>query len=277
MKAINGSLLTHIQGETTTLALCAKITRKDGTIIAATAHDRDLVINGITYRADIGSFSASAVSSTADLRVDNLDLSVILDDASVTESDLKNGRYDYAAIEFFLVNWGDLSTGTLPLRIGTLGESSGDGGAWSVEVRGLTQPLQQVIGRTYGKACDADLGDSRCTVNLSAFTVAGTVSSATSQAVFIGSTVPTRTGGKLTWTSGANTGLAMEIKSIAGSTITLVQPMPYVIAASDAYSAAAGCNKQPSICISPFNNIINYQGQPFIPGPDKYNTYPDAP
>lgn len=276
MKAISGALLAHIQGEVTTLATCWKITRKDATVLGFTTHVEDLTISGVSYQADAGSYSASAISSTSDLSVDNLDLNAIFDSASITEADLLAGKYDYAAVQIFLVNYTDLSQGVLILRAGTIGEVKADGGKFTAELRGLAQALQQVVGRTYQKRCDADLGDSRCTVALGPHTVTGTVSSASQKDVFVSSSVPTRRGGKLTWTSGLNVGLSMEVKSLSGSTIRLVQDMAYTITAGDGYSVYAGCDKLLSTCKSPFNNVINFQGFPFIPGPDRALSYPDA-
>jgi uncharacterized phage protein (TIGR02218 family) len=276
MKTIGANLLTHIQGEVTTLAWCWKITRKDGVVMGFTTHTANLVISSVTYLASTGSYSATAVRSTSDLSVDNLDVETILDAAAITESDLLAGKYDYATVELFLVNYEDLTQGTLVLRFGTLGEIATDGGKFRGELRGIAQRLQQVIGRTYSKRCDADLYDTRCAVNPASFTVTGTVSSFSSKSIFVGSSVPTRPGGKLTWTSGLNVGLSMEIKSISGSTITLFQAMPYAIANGDAFSAQAGCDKNLSTCKNVFNNVVNFQGFPHIPGPDRALQYPDA-
>lgn len=275
---ISGALLAHIQGEVTTLATCWKITPKSpGAVIGFTTHVDDLTISSVTYQSDVGSYSASIIRSTSDLSVDNLDLSAVFDSAAITEADLLAGKYDYAGVEIFAVNYADLTMGTLPLRAGTLGEVSAEGAKFLAELRGLAQALQQVIGRTYSKRCDADLGDSRCTVALAGFTVTGTVSSFTSRSVFVGSSVPTRAGGKFTWTSGLNNGLFMEVKSLSGSTITLWQPMPYAIVSTDAYSVYTGCDKLHSTCRDVFNNVVNFQGYAiFSPGPDKAFAYPDA-
>jgi uncharacterized phage protein (TIGR02218 family) len=275
-KSISANLLTHIQGEVATLAMCWKITRKDTTVLGFTTHIEDLTVSSVLYKAATGSYSSTTIKSTSDLSVDNLSLESVLESASITEEDLLAGKYDYAAVEIFLVNYADLTQGTLRLRSGTLGEVTTDGPRFTTELRGITQRLQQVIGRTYGKRCDADLFDSRCTVNPAGYTVNGTVSSFSSKSVFVGSAEPIRPGGKQTWTSGLNNGLPMEIKSISGSTITLFQAMPYAIANGDAYTALAGCDKNLSTCKSPYNNVVNFQGFPHIPGPDKALSYPDA-
>ena len=38
----------------------------------------------------------------------------------------------------------------------------------------------------------------------------------------------------------------------------------------------AGCDKTNPICISKFNNGINFVGEPFVPGEDILGQYPDA-
>ena len=276
MKSISGGLLAHLQGEVSTLATCWKITRKDAVVLGFTTHIEDLVIAGVTYQSDAGSYSASAIRSTSDLSVDNLDLNAVFDSAAITEADLIAGKYDYAAIEVFAINYADLTQGTLALRAGTIGEATAEGGKFTAELRGLAQALQQVIGRTYSKRCDADLGDSRCTVNLATYTVAGTVVTVGSRSAFTAGGVPARPGGKLTWATGLNAGLSMEVKAAAGVTLELMQGMPYTIQIGDTYNVYAGCDKLPSTCKTVFSNIINFQGFPFIPGPDRALAYPDA-
>lgn len=275
-KTIPGALATHIALEATTLATCWKITRRDGVTKAFTDHDRDLVVSGTTYVAAAG-YSASAIESSADFAADNLEAEVVFSDAGITESDLIAGLYDFAAVEILLVNWSSPADGGMILRRGTLGEVTLKNGRASAELRGLLQQLQQTVGRIYGRRCDADLGDARCGVTLASFTVTGTVSSVTTaREVFVVSTPPSRAEGKLTWTSGANNGLSMEVRALSGSTITLALPMPYDIAAGDAYSVYAGCDKNLSTCKTVFDNVVNFRGYPHIPGQDRILSYPDA-
>jgi hypothetical protein len=75
--------------------------------------------------------------------------------------------------------------------------------------------------------------------------------------------------GLVTWTSGLNAGLSMEVKLYNIGFVELFQPMPYAIALSDAYSIKAGCDKQLQTCISRFNNVINFRGEPHLPGNDQ--------
>lgn len=123
MQTASTELAAHLAGEVATLATCWKITRRDGVILGFTDHIRDLEIDGVIYHAASG-YTRTAIRSTADLAVDNLDVESVFSDDSITKADLRAGRYDFAEIRMFLVNYQDLSQGVLKLRRGWLGEVS---------------------------------------------------------------------------------------------------------------------------------------------------------
>ncbi|MBN8531718.1 MAG: DUF2163 domain-containing protein, partial [Alphaproteobacteria bacterium] len=247
MKAISAGLAAHLAGEVTTLATCWKLTPRVGSALGFTDHDRDLVISGVTYKAATG-FTPTAVLSRAELAVDSLDLEGMLDAAAITEADVLAGKYDYAEICIFMVNYADLSQGILYLRQGWLGEVRMSGAHFVAELRGLAQRLQQTIGEVFSPGCRASFGDARCKINPAGFTFAGTVISAVSRLVFTDSGRTQASGyfnqGKITFTSGANNGLSMEIKAYnTAKEFTLALPMPGAILPGDTYSAVAGCDK----------------------------------
>jgi uncharacterized phage protein (TIGR02218 family) len=280
-KTVGAALRSHMAQETTTLATLLKITRADATVFAFTSHDKALVYDSVTY-TPVNAFTPSTVQTTAGMNVDNLDVLAVIDSDEVSESDLRAGLFDYATIEIFLVNWSDLTQGRMMLRKGTLGEISVHrSGIWQGELRGMMQPLQQTIGRLYMMRCDADLGDARCGINLAAITQSGTVVSASDRANFIPTALTDATfaGGLVTWTSGLNSGLAMEVKNWSASptALELFLPMPFNIVAGDGFTISPGCDKNLSTCRDTFNNVVNFRGFPFIPGRDKVLKYPDNP
>ncbi len=76
--------------------------------------------------------------------------------------------------------------------------------------------------------------------------------------------------GLITFTSGLNNGLKMEVQAYAPGTITLRLPMPYQALAGDTYSLVAGCGKRfIEDCKTRFNNVVNFRGEPHLPGLDK--------
>ena len=167
------TLLAHLAGDVLTLATLVTVTRRDGAVFGFTDHDRDLTFSGRTYLA--GTYTASAISSAADMAVDNLEMASYLSGAVVTESDLLAGLWNYASVLIEQVNYADLTLGSRILRRGTLGEVKYGRIGFSVELRGLTQALQQNIGELSSVRCRADLGDVRCGVDLASRTVTGTV------------------------------------------------------------------------------------------------------
>jgi hypothetical protein len=75
--------------------------------------------------------------------------------------------------------------------------------------------------------------------------------------------------GLITFTSGLNNGLSMEIKSYVPGQLTLYLPMPYQPAIGDTYSLKAGCDKAFATCKTKFTNVVNFRGEPYLPGIDK--------
>ena len=152
------------------------------------------------------------------------------------------------------------------------------GAAFTAEVRGLAHYLQQPKGRLFQYACDADLGDARCTVDLDdpAFRGIGIVADASSQRLFTATGLDTFeadwfTRGLVTFTSGANTGRAQEVKRHAAgdpATIELWQPMAQPIAPGDVFTITAGCDKHFATCRAKFDNGVNFRGFPHMPGND---------
>ena len=74
--------------------------------------------------------------------------------------------------------------------------------------------------------------------------------------------------GLITFTSGPNNGLSMEVKSYTVGQLVLVLPMPYTIAVGNTYSLIAGCDKTFPTCRDRFTNVVNFRGEPYLPGLD---------
>ena len=140
-----------------------------------TDHDTDIVVDGNVYIAASG-FSRTALATNAGLAVDNADLDGLLISDVIMPEDLRAGRFDYASLDIFLVNYTAPADGKIQLQRGILGEVVlNERGMFHAELRGLTQALNQVAGEVYGPECRATLGDARCTVNLALLQQAGAV------------------------------------------------------------------------------------------------------
>lgn len=280
MKTIPTALATHLAGEVTTLCTLWKVTRRDGVVMGFTDHSEDLTVSAVTYSASTG-YARSAIASNSSLQVDNLDLEGILDAAAITEADLRGGTYDYAQVDIMLVNWASVSDGVVTLRTGTLGDVSMQAGRFTAELRGLAAALQTQCIEVVTPDCRAQFGDTRCGVNLAAYTETGTVTAVgTARRVLTATLSGGRAdgffnGGLLTWTAGANNARSIEVKSHVGSVITLYLPTGYDIAVSDTFSVVAGCPKTLAAC-KVFANVANFRGFPWVPGQDAMLRTPNA-
>lgn len=276
MKPTTPALAAHLAGEVTTLATCWRLERADGWVRGFTDHDRELVVDGLTYVASTG-FLPSAIKTASDLSVDNLDVDGFLDDAALRAEDLVAGLFDGARIEVFIVNWADLGQGRLLLRKGFLGEIKRADQRFSAEIRGLSNRLQQTAGKLYSRLCRVDLGSSECGVALGPRTdtyAVTQVMGADTVRIVTARATGFFTFGKATFTTGANAGAVNEVLLHDGQTIRLFVPMPRPIVVGDQIVLVAGCDKTPETCNAKFANILNFRGEPHIPGNDKVFSYP---
>jgi uncharacterized phage protein (TIGR02218 family) len=277
LKALPTALAAHLASGTTTMALCWRVDRKDGVTYGFTEHDRDLTIDGIVYSASSG-FSATEIKQSLGLSVDNVNLAGALSSAKITETDLASGKYDDASLTLLWVNWTDTMQRVV-LMAGTLGEVKRSQTAFEAEFRSIATKLNQPTGRSYQRFCDATFGDSRCKFAAAGVTYSSSITSITSARIFIASSLSALAAdfcsdGVLTFTSGALSGAKFEVKrQAAGGSIELWTAPPGAWAVGDAFSIVAGCDKSAKTCLNKFNNLVNFQGCPLMPGTDKIAGY----
>ena len=284
MKTLPGGLTASLQSGVTTLAWCYKLTRNDGAVRGFTNHDQPLSFDSVTFQAGAG-LTASQFAQATGLNVDTIDAIGALVSDALDEDDLAKGVWDGAGVEVWRADWSNVGDRVLVFA-GSIGEVERDPTGFRAELRSLAHALNQPDGRIYSVQCDADLGDSRCHVGLasSSFTRAGTVLTAeTARSKFTASGLSGFADswfqrGLLTWTSGANAGLSMEVKrhglSGASASFQMMQDLPFDIAAGDGFTVAAGCDKCADTCRTKFNNIANFRGFPFMVGNDFVSSYP---
>ncbi len=284
MRVLPGGLQAHLDTGATTLCWCWRITRNDGVAFGFTDHDRDLQFDGTSFEAASG-FTGTEIAGAVGLNVDTLDVESAITSDRLSEDDLAAGLFDNARIEIFRVNWQEVGQRVL-MRTGNLGEVSRGQTHFKAEVRGLAHELQQPKGRIIQFACDADLGDQRCTIDLDlpAFKGTGAVTSVADQRNFTVTGLAAFdedwfTRGLLTWTSGANAGRKTEAKLHSkrdgAVTLELWQAMSEEVAVGDAFTITAGCNKHFGTCRGKFDNAINFRGFPHVPGVDFALAVPD--
>lgn len=273
MKTQSAAMAAARASGTTSLAWCWKVVRLDGAVYGFTSTSRDVYFDGVLYEAASG-ITPSAIASSADLAVDNLEVAGALDSLAITDDDLRAGRWDGAAVEIFEVNYRDLSMGRMLLATGTLGNVKTGRSTFTAELRGLAQALQQQVGSNYTATCQANFGDTRCKVDLAPLRVTGTLTAVANRRTLTDSarTEPADYfgAGLITMTSGDCQGLSMEVRDYAAGVFTLAQPLALNVAPGDTYEAVPGCRKRRDPdCLDRWSNVINFRGFPDVPGNDK--------
>ena len=274
----------HLATGSTTLARAFAVTRKDGVVMGFTDHDRDLSFDGILFRADTG-LTARALQMGTGLAVDNSEAFGALRSDAITENDILAGRYDGAEVRGWLVNWADVSVRALQF-CGSLGEITRSAGAFTAELRGLSERLNQPQGRIYQARCSAVLGDLACGFDLTQpgysdeRAVEGVDDARVFRfAAFAGFDDRFFEKGRFQVLSGRAAGLIGMIKNdrvavTGGRTVELWQALGIEPEAGDLVRIEAGCDKRTDTCRLKFANFINFRGFPAIPGEDWLMSFP---
>lgn len=279
MRYIPAALQTHLEGSLRKLAVCVKVTTRDGTIYGWTSHDANLVVSGRTYRSAVGC-DLGSLRFSGGLQEDASSIVGLIssDTGGATSANLLAGYFNGARVEVFLVNWADLTMGTIPLKYGRILRIVPDGSEFEAEIQDLTSRLLAAeVCETYGPDCAADLGDSRCGVSIAVYS--GTLDSVTDERTVTDSTFvepadPTDLiGGRFVFTTGSLQHFQNEISAYDSGTktFTLALPFPSTPLSGWTFRAYEGCDKSFTTCKDRFSNAANFRGFPHAPDRDALN------
>ena len=285
MRAIGAELQARLDGGATTLCRCWRVVRRDGVVHGFTDHDEDVAFEGVEFRASSG-MDAGALQAGTGLAVDNGQAVGALSSAAISEADIREGRFDRAAVVQWLVDWVRPELRVV-LFAGEFGEIRRADGAFEVELRGLADTLNVPVGRTMMRTCDRVLGDAKCGVLTAGpeFSVEAVAAEGSAGAVLAvgGDLGAFEAGwfvhGQVVWLDGANAGTSQSVKADRGTgarVVELWQEPPAGLQAGDRFRLVAGCDKRAETCRAKFANFMNFRGFPHIPGEDWVAAYPKS-
>lgn len=277
MKPWTQALRDHYAQTTTSLATFWRVTRRDGQVFGWVDHDRDLVLDGLTYYAAAG-LTATATQTTSTLAPGTVDVSTFLTFSD--EQAIEAGLWDEAAVLIFEARWDVLPTAVDAqqcnlLLAGTLGTLERQTGRVQADLHGQLEALDIHVGRVFGPTCPWRLGDTRCTVDLGPHTRTGTITSLGPDPRFtlFDANQPEPDGffneGVIRFTSGPNQGQQMDIRRWESTLFYFHRPLPFVCEIGDTYSAVRGDDKRFETCVEVFNNAKFFGGFPHVPGIDR--------
>ncbi|MBU6372787.1 MAG: DUF2163 domain-containing protein [Alphaproteobacteria bacterium] len=152
--------------------LAVTLRRRDGVTLGFTDQETTLVVDGVPHApAPIALADGVATFGVEDLPPV---VTGVLDDDALSAVDLDAGLWDGADVRVRRVDLEDPSVSVI-VMVGRLGAVRRGDGVFEAEIEGPKAALARPIGRVFARTCDADLGDARCGVDLTAPANAGAV------------------------------------------------------------------------------------------------------
>lgn len=264
-----------LRGELLTLAWCWRLARRDGVTVGLTSHDRDLLIDGLAYRAAPG-MRPSAVETSDSIDASTMDLEGAVTSTAIAARDLDAGRWDGAQLELSVVDWTTPEVAPVVVALGELGAVERQGAAFAVELQGVTRLLDRPVCPATSPSCRAQFGDPACRVDLAGRTNVATVVSLSGRVAMLDA--PVAAGvlaqGELVWLDGPACGLATSILGQDGAELQLAQVPPFAVGTPVRVRLTEGCDKQLATCRDRFANAVNFRGEAHLPGNDLLTRYP---
>lgn len=155
----------HLQDSSITISGCLQITLLDGRVFSFTNSSKDLTIDGVVFNSTAGQ-TPSAVQTTSGFGVDSIDIETLKELTGATANDILSGSFDHASFTFFIRNYEDTTQDFKILRKGRLGQITSHRNNFTIELRGMIEALGKQTLEMTTPGCRADLGDTRCNVQL---------------------------------------------------------------------------------------------------------------
>ncbi len=274
--------------------------------IGFTSNTRDMELpghSGIVFKSAVG-ITPSAIEQKLDESA-NLEMQGMYTDGTFERNDVLGGLWDFADVEVFSCPWDIPALGELVHFKGNLAEFKDYEISFNAEARGLISRLSSDAGVVTTRYCRVkDFGDSQCKFTSNTVTIDGTTYS---MAAFIGATafvsnkrfisvnaidfLVTPSGnpippsdffnnGTIECQSGNNVGISREVLKYTYADgvvdITVKRAFPFTFDnLSEQFYLKAGCNRTLEDCRK-YNNVINFRGEPYIPGIEAMNRIPPS-
>lgn len=275
------ALKTAFGREVTRIALNWRLTRADGVVLGFTSHDRDIAIDGVSYWARPG-MTPSSVSLSAGFEPDSMEVEGVLDAAGIRAHDLDSGRWAGARLELFACDWDAPDLGQhrlLRASIGDVARELGTGGGFRVELVSDVAALELTGAPLCSPLCRASLGDARCGVDMAGRRLAVEAAGGAGHDVQLAAAVPDPDRfacGRMRVVTGPLAGVDRGVASVAGTSLTLQDPLWAAGLAGARLWLEEGCDRRFETCAARFGNALAFDGEPHVPGNDALIRYGEA-
>lgn len=270
-------LFEALSADLTTVVPVWRLDRGDGVSLGFTAHDHDLLHDGIMHRAGHG-MSVSAIVARAALDDDGITVTGPISADGVSTADLAIGCWAEARVSVDLMNWAEPAMGSVPMFRGRVTAISTHGGVAGRFVLEAQRDLALQGNRGAVRAtpmCRSELGDRRCGVDLDSRTRTVQVTAIDGKRLVLAG-LPDQpaefVGGVVRFLTGAQAGFDTVIDTIDSEALVL-KDMPPDLMAGTRVRIRHGCDKRFATCVARFGNAAAFDGEPHLPGRDTLVRY----
>ena len=260
--------------ELDTAASWWRIHRRDGVTLGFTTHDRDLWFGGVLHRAAPGMLP-SAIRRTTSLADDQAEVEGALGHDTIRAEDIAAGRFDAARIESGVVDWHTLEHASL--YSGAIDTVTQDAAGFSAQLKSVKADLDYDPIPLTSPTCRARFCGPGCGLSAQSFTQRIAIAAVDYAGNRV--TVPLASPadylrGELRFLDGPQAGACFSIIAVAGADLELDQSLVAGIEPGTIALVRQGCDRTIATCAGRFDNAINFQGEPHLPGNDLLTQYP---
>lgn len=272
--------------------LCWRVKRTlDQEAFYFTDHNRKITFNGNDH-TPLGAPETSALRKTAAMKEANRELSGPIEATGITAEDIRGGKFRYARVKEYLVDWRYPWLGAYQTAEYIIGEMTCTDETWSASMFSIHHGLVTEAGSVYDRGCSADFGDDVCGIDLTGQAPSGKwyriygeeIMEVFDQHTFRISSITGYDDGDfdegwIEFITGVNKPFQVQVYKYYDSTVhpvygdqytfELYLDTPYTLAAGDWVIAMMGCKKRFSDCTDADRlNGNNFKGYPHLPGED---------
>lgn len=267
--------MSQSHSDLTTAAFNWIIQRPDGAGFATTSHDKPQQFGSMFLEADMDLQPSDLVLSDR-MYGSRLELGGGLGSPALSTGDLIAGRWNGSTVKFLASDWRQ-DVEAVPICSGELGKVVVQGSELSMSVDVLPTATRRPPCIQTSPECRAVLGDRQCRIDMRKRRgrVCIVASNANEMTVDASDTASYAMG-RLRWISGANCGAEQIILSADGDTLLLQEIPEFAVMAGDRAIVREGCDGRRTTCAERFENILNFRGEPDLPGSEILMRFPGA-
>lgn len=270
--------ITAIKNDTLRVCESYELTLRNGKVYRYCTHDDDLDWGNPSKRYYSAPIKRTTVSSSMNLEVDSTEISI----SGITEElfDICNTNVmDNVSVVIKRHLWDEGSASGMEFTVFVgIGNVNYNRNEIKLPLYSILSTLNILVPKnSFQQPCNYTIFDVGCTLVMADYKVSSTASADSENGYTVldaAFTVPPTdpykfNTGELHVTSGNNQGEKRCVLNAVDGMFTLAVSLPYNMESGDTFDYYPGCDGTPETCRDRFNNLPNFYGFPYLPGPEE--------